>query len=1084
MIGPDVFAVEPWSVAERELRLDLLPQSETIFALSNGHIGLRGNLDEGEPNWLPGTYLNGFFEVWPLPYAEAGYGYPEAGQTMIDVTDGKIIRLLVDDEPFDIRYGTLQRHERVLDMRDGVLRRDVEWISPAGQAVRVRSTRLVSFVQRAVVAILYEVEPIGASARVVAQSVLVANEPVPEQSDDPRAAAALRAPLVSEYHTHHDLEASLGHRTRASMLRMAASMDHIVDDRDRAVTTIESEPDLARVTISTELRPAQTLRFVKLVAYGWSSQRSMPSLRDQVDASLAAAHRTGWEGLLAEQRAYLDDVWDRADVEVEGDPALQQAVRFAMFQVVQAGARAEQRAIPAKGLTGRGYDGHTFWDMETYTLPVLTYIAPHAVRDALHWRHSTLELARTRAQVLGLGGAAFPWRTIRGEECSGYWPAGTAAVHINADIADAVRRYVAATDDMEFEGGAGLELLVETARLWCSVGHHDAEGQFRIDRVTGPDEYSALVDNNVFTNLMAARNLRTAAAVAQRHPDHAVELGVDDDEIVRWRRAADTMAVPFDVELGVTAQSEGFTRYRRWDFDSTRPDQYPLLLHFPYFSLYSSQVIKQADLVFALYACGEYFELEQKARDFEYYERITVRDSSLSAPIQAIVAAEVGHLDLAYDYFGEAAYVDLRDLGANTRDGVHLASLSGAWLVAVAGFGGMRDHGAMLAFAPRLPPDLTRLSFRLLYRGRRLQVDIGTDVARYVLLDGESLELLHHGESVTVAVGSPQSRPWSLAPREQTASSPPGVRPNGITRARPPRGHEAMIHHQNPLSYRHVLVPLDGSELAAAAVSTGRALATRFGADLHTISVANDDKEADRFRAHAAAAAGVDRGDDRVRVVVGGTPVAVIERRTRELEPALVCMSTHGRGRVIGAVIGSVARSLVQRFQDPIVAVGPLAERPPALVSRKSPAPLPVPLSVPRLVACVDGSEASEAVLPVASAWATVLGMSLSIVTVADPAQLSLQTDEASSQGRPDPDLYMARLAEEWRDSAGAVTGEVFYDPISPADGIRAHLDRHPAGLVAVTTHAREGLRRLRLGATAANIVRVSVVPTLVVPLT
>jgi alpha,alpha-trehalose phosphorylase len=514
--------------------------------------------------------LNGSFEALPLPYAESGYGYPEQGQSLIDVTNGKLFRLLVDDEPVDVRCGTLKHHERVLDLRDGVLRRSVEWVSPASQAVRIQTTRLVSFVQRAIVAIRYEVEALKAPARIVLQSSLVANEPVPEQTDDPRAAAALRAPLVSEYHTHNELEVALGHRTRLSGLRLVAAMTHVIDSVPGTAVDAESEPDLARINVSTELGPGQKLTVVKLLAYGWSSGRSMPALRDQVDAALSAAKRTGWDGLIAGQRAYLDDVWARGDIEVGGDPALQQALRFALFQVVQAGARAEQRAIPAKGLTGRGYDGHTFWDLETYTLPVLTYTAPDAARDALRWRHSTLPLARARARELHQAGASFPWRTIRSEECSGYWPAGTAAFHINADIADAVRRYIAASGDAEFERGPGVDLLVETARLWASLGHHDAEGRFRIG-VTGPDEYTALADNNVFTNLMAARNLKAAAAAASRHPSRAAELGVTADEIAAWSTAVERVVVPFDRELGVTSQSEGFTRHRLWDFDATLP---------------------------------------------------------------------------------------------------------------------------------------------------------------------------------------------------------------------------------------------------------------------------------------------------------------------------------------------------------------------------------------------------------------------------------------------------------------------------------------------------------------------------------
>jgi alpha,alpha-trehalose phosphorylase len=408
---------------------------------------------------------------------------------------------------------------------------------------------------------------------------------------------------------------------------------------------------------------------------------------------------------------------------------------------------------------------------------VLTYVAPEAARDALRWRHTTMNLAQANASGLGLAGATFPWRTIRGQECSGYWPAGTAAFHINADIADAVRRYLAATGDEEFEQGPGLELLVATARLWRSVGHHDADGGYRIDGVTGPDEYTALVDNNVYTNLMAARNLRVAAELAVRHPQRAAELGVDQEEIASWRDAANAMVIPFDDDLGVTAQSEGFTRYRVWDFDATPPDEYPLLMNHPYYTLYSSQVVKQADLVFALYTCGEHFDAEQKARDFDYYERITVRDSSLSASIQAIVAAEVGHLELAYDYLGETAFIDLRDLAFNTRDGVHLASLAGSWLVAVAGFGGMRDHGDTLSFAPRLPSRLARITFRLLYRGRRLRVEVRPEGARYELLQGEQLELIHCDERLTVTPDSPQTRPLAPAPAPAKLEHPPGRSP-------------------------------------------------------------------------------------------------------------------------------------------------------------------------------------------------------------------------------------------------------------------------------------------------------------------
>ena len=447
MIAQPTFAVEPWALRESALDLATLAQVESLFALSNGHLGLRGNLDEGEPFGLPGTYLNSFYELRPLPYAEAGYGFPESGQTIVNVTNGKIIRLLVDDEPLDVRYGELLSHERVLDLRAGVLSRRAEWRSPAGTAIRVRSTRLVSFVQRSVAAILYEVEPLEGPVRVVVQSSLVANEPAPPRSDDPRTAAVLESPLVSEDFFDHAMRAVLSHSTRGSKLSMAAGMDHLVEGPDGHDADAESRADLARVTIAADLAPGERLKVVKFIAYAWSSRRSQPALRDETVAALAEARHTGWDGLVAGQRAYLDEFWERADVEIDGDTELQQAVRFGLFHTLQAGARAEQRAIPAKGLTGPGYDGHTFWDTERYILPVLTYAAPHAAADALRWRHSTLDLARERAAQLGLAGAVFPWRTIRGHECSGYWPAGTAAFHVSGDVADAVIRYLSATRD-------------------------------------------------------------------------------------------------------------------------------------------------------------------------------------------------------------------------------------------------------------------------------------------------------------------------------------------------------------------------------------------------------------------------------------------------------------------------------------------------------------------------------------------------------------------------------------------------------------------------------------------------------------
>lgn len=787
--------VDPWRLSSGPADLHRLAVTESLFTLANGHIGLRGSLEEGEPRVRSGTYINGFFEERPLPHPEAGYGFPESGQTVVNVADGKLIRLIVGDSPFDTRYGTVNHHERSLDLRTGILHRSTDWTSPNGARVNVTSQRLVSFVHRTLAAIVFEVSPAGEDLYLALQSDLLVNEPENGGSGDPREAAVLKDPLQCELSEYDDDHAVLVHRTVRSRLRVAAGMRHQLEAPEHAETTLTVRGDLARFTVAARVPRGQRLRLVKLLGYGWSRRRSAPALHDQIDGALTVAGLIGWDGLAAMQGEFLDDFWRGADVEIDGDPELQQAIRLATFHVLQAGARTQGQAIAAKGLTGPGYDGHAFWDSEAFVLPVLSYTFPDAARGALMWRHRTLPLARARAELLGLNGAAFAWRTINGEECSGYWPAGTAAFHLAAAIADATARYVAASRDVAFETRYAVDLLVETARLWISLGHFTAPDEFRIHGVTGPDEYTAIVDDNVYTNLMAQRNLREAVTVCGRHPVVATGLGVSEEEVRGWRGAAAAVYIPFDKKLGVHPQSDGFTRHGEWDFEATTADHYPLLLHFPYFELYRKQVIKQADLVLALHLRGDAFTAEEKARDFAYYEARTVRDSSLSAATQAVVAAEVGHLQLAHDYWGETAFTDLCDLHGNVDNGLHIAAMAGTWMVAVAGFGGMRDHDGVLTFAPRLPPLLSRLVFRMRFATRVIEVEVrrvrdraaeaegspviaaGEQRATYRLLEGPALSTRHHGEPVELRAGRPVTLDVPALTEVTPVSQPPGRQP-------------------------------------------------------------------------------------------------------------------------------------------------------------------------------------------------------------------------------------------------------------------------------------------------------------------
>ncbi|WP_109211109.1 MULTISPECIES: glycosyl hydrolase family 65 protein [Microbacterium] len=766
------FDVSPWGIGWTGWDPSRQAHRESVFSLSNGHIGWRGTLDEGDPCEVNGAYLNGLFEHHPMPYAEDGYAYPEHGETLINAPDGKVIRLLVGDEPFDIRQGRLELHEQRLDFQAGTLHRAVRWTSPAGDSVLVESARLVSLTHRAIAAIEYRVTALSGPVEITVLSEIVANEPLPSVHPDERVMAPLQNPYEAVDRFTSATGATLLYRTKRSRIGVAVAMEHEVTGDGVTVDTVATDEE-ARTTVTARLAAGDGIRLVKVVGHEWSGELTDAALRDRVEAAVSTAARVGWDGLVHEQRAFLDRFWEACDVAVEGDARLQQAVRFAMFQVLQSAARAEVRSIPGKGLTGPGYEGHTFWDADAFVLPVLTWTVPDAAADALRWRHSTLGHARDRAEQLHLSGAAFPWRTISGPECSGYWPAGTVAFHINADVAGAVLGYVRATGDVELERDIGLEILVETARLWVSLGRWDKHGGFHLDGITGPDEYSALVDDNTFTNLAAQRNLRGAAAAARRHSEQARRLGVADDEIAAWEVAADAMAVPFDDERGVHQQAAGFTERERWDFESTSPEQYPLQEHFPYFDLYRKQVLKQADLVLALQFFHESFTPEETARAFAYYEELTVRDSSLSAASQSVVAAWCGHLDLAMDYLTEAATIDLDDLRDDIDDGLHVAALAGVWTAVVSGLGGMRDCADCLEFAPRLAGSITRLSFGIRVAGHVLRVEVDADATTYTLADGPPLRLRHFGEAVEVTPGVPLTLPTPSLPDPGPAPTQP-----------------------------------------------------------------------------------------------------------------------------------------------------------------------------------------------------------------------------------------------------------------------------------------------------------------------
>jgi alpha,alpha-trehalose phosphorylase len=771
------YPIDEWKMVETQFYRRLVPQAETMFAIGNGYLGMRGNFEEGRPVHQPGTFVNGFHETWPIQYGERAYGFAKTGQTMLNVPDGKILKLYVDDEPLYLPTANLLEYRRTLDMKTGTLDRRVLWETPAGKKVLIESRRLVSFQHRHVAAISYRVTVLNATAPVLVSSQLV-NTGVNAAGDfDPRKARGFaERPLVPHTSECADERVILGYRARNSGMTLACGADHTIETDCPYLVATECSEDMGKVVFTVNALEGEPITITKYLTYHTSRGVPVEELCDRAERTLDRAVHDGFDDLVTGQRAFLDDFWRRSGVEIGCDPEvmgrpageLQQAIRWNLLQILQAVGRAEGVGVPAKGLTGQAYEGHYFWDTEIYVLPFLTYTSPRIAENLLRFRHSMLDKARERAAELHQRGALFPWRTINGEEASAYYAAGTAQYHLNADIMYALKKYADVTGDTDLLETGGAEMLVETARMWADLGFFSERlgGQFSIQAVTGPDEYTTVVDDSLYTNLMARLNLNYSAtavtALRDRNPDsfaalvHRTEL--KESEIDEWRRVADAMHVPYDEAKGIHLQDADFLEHPLWDFENTPADHYPLLLFYHPLNIYRHQVIKQADVVLAMFLLGNEFSLDEKKRNFDYYDPLTTGDSSLSASIQSIAAAEIGYLDRAMEYGRYALLMDLGDIGDNVSDGCHIASMGGTWMVLVYGFAGLRDFDGNITFRPRLPAGVTRLRFPLTIRGNLLDVSIEDSTTTYALLEGEELTIGHYDEEVSLTVGVPQTR--------------------------------------------------------------------------------------------------------------------------------------------------------------------------------------------------------------------------------------------------------------------------------------------------------------------------------------
>jgi alpha,alpha-trehalose phosphorylase len=771
------YPADEWNVIERAFNRDFLAQLETMLALGNGYLGMRGCPEEGGPNAENGTFINGFYETRPIVYGEDAYGFARTGQTICNVTDSKIIKLFVDDEPFWLPNAYLLKYDRRLNMKSGTLDREILWETPAGKQVSIKSRRLISFPNRHVAAISYCVTVLNAQAVIVLSSEMAANQSSTRADEaDPRLAKSFLGRVLHPRASYSkEQRIVLCHGTEESHLTLACAIDHTLETACLHAYKVADTADFGQVAFTFQAQPGRPIQLTKYMVYHTSQTASSEELCGRAEWTLDRVVSQGFAQLLAAQQQYMDDFWRRSDIRIKNIREerikrsiveIQQAIRFNLFHILQASARAQDTGVPAKGLTGRAYEGHYFWDTEIYVLPFLIYTSPRIAKNILMFRYKMLPQARARAKELGHRGAMFPWRTIGGEEASAYYAAGTAQYHINADIIYALRKYVQATGDDLFLINFGAEMLVETARLWADLGFYSEskQGGFCINGVTGPDEYNTVVNNNAYTNLMARENLRYAIEVIETLQATETDAynalvrktGLEPSEVKAWRRAAEKMYVPYDDKLKIIPQDDSFLDRETWDFKNTPAERYPLLLFYHPLNIYRKQVVKQADVVLAMFLLGDTFSLETKKRTFDFYDPLTTGDSSLSSCVEAIIAAQIGDMDKAFRYGMAALLMDLADVGGNVKDGCHIASMGGTWMMFTYGFGGMRDHDGTLSFWPRrAPEEHAILRFPVTYRGQLLEVEISPDNVQYALREGERLKFRHETEAVELTRENP-----------------------------------------------------------------------------------------------------------------------------------------------------------------------------------------------------------------------------------------------------------------------------------------------------------------------------------------
>nr|SFZ89125.1 Maltose phosphorylase / Trehalose phosphorylase [Loigolactobacillus rennini] len=741
---------------------------ETIYALGNGHLGVRASnpLQGNSPAYSgkPGLFVNGFYDLSPIHYGEPYYGYAHNNQTICELPDPRYLIFEVDGVRSDQTPYNVETIDKTWDMASGLLDETFQITTPTGKTFTLTLDSFVSQAERHLYVVRYDIRALNFSGGIkIFKRHDYVNQQIPRATADIRRAQRSNT-LMQTYlpATAPIMELS----TQKSQLGLLVALRFLGDDPRVTLTT---QNDVPCYQINLDLTPERSAQFTFGYAIGDVHDLLAFKLHQQsnVEATVALLKEQTFEEAFAASAARTQQFWQDSDIVIEGDSSLQKGIRFNLYHLFQAAGRDHLTAIPAKGLTGTGYEGHYFWDTEMYMLPFFIYTQPEIAKALLGYRYTTLPAAGRRAREMAISaGVLFPWRTINGEEASAYYPAGTAQIHINADIAYATDLYLRATGDTDFLKSTGFELILNTARFWLAYGNYATygpqRGHFVLNRVTGPDEYTAMVDNNYYTNRMAKNNLALAVKYADKMakiaPEKLTDLAVTQDERAAFAEVADKMYLPYDAKHKIKLQDDNAPNRPQFDIAHEPATNFPLLLHYHPLVLYRYQLNKQADTLMSALLFPLDQDEAQLKRDYDYYEKITTHDSSLSRAVFSILANRIHQPQKAADYFMDSSLTDLTDLQGNSEDGIHAANMGGSWLSLVYGFAGMHYGKSGLTFAPHLPTSWQRLKFKIKYRGRQIAVDMQQAAITFTLLHGKPLTVYCQQEPCELTLKKPSKQ--------------------------------------------------------------------------------------------------------------------------------------------------------------------------------------------------------------------------------------------------------------------------------------------------------------------------------------